>query len=701
MWIPSRSLVRFAGRTALAATLGLLCSILAGLHEPHWAAWTVVSVGIAVRGDGLQKSLNRAIGTVVGAPAGVLLVFVAQGSEPLLVGMLAVWLATCVYAGVLLRNYRAYAAVLAGYSAVIVAMSVTGEAGQLFELGRDRCAGIFIGIGCALLVLLLSRDVQGGQANQRIRHAIATACAWGAERLAGVPRAPAVDGSGPQRLRGQLGAILALDGAVHGSIAESPALWARSGRSHSVVSALLDLLVTSRGVERNFEEAAASKNVISAGIDHAAAEASVLLASIAHALRGDPAGEFGTLRAIRQQTHALRRRLASMRADHPIERRRIDLLSALVGATHAALGTYAALTGEQEDGTTPGYPAPVYAFDRSYAAAAALRAGLALLLAGTVWIATGWQGGPLFVAFTAIAIALFAIRPDPRHTGIHFLASGAVGAGVALLFYTTVMPHLPHAAGVAFAEGGIVLLAIVISSLLSNPFWASGFSLVFLVVSDPQTIAHTTAGAVSGHALGVLAGSALAALAFHVVPSRSVENRWRKQRLKQIVDTIGTLVDSPVEPHTTGTYHAWQSRSIDSLVRLALPSASGKEVDECMTWIEIGIELLKLRDAFRADAEWLPMEARKAIDALFADLGDREPRTWHARLVAANAELQNETGVADQHLLGIRTRILELASLLKRVTAATDRNESESLFPPRFISHRRFENGTATVGPDR
>src|SRR6185312_9836749 len=45
---------------------------------------------------------------------------------------------------------------------------------------------------------------------------------------------------------------------------------------------------------------------------------------------------------------------------------------------------------------------------------------------GRFRIATGWQGGRLFVAFTAIAIAIFAIRPDPRHTGIHFLASGAV-----------------------------------------------------------------------------------------------------------------------------------------------------------------------------------------------------------------------------------------------------------------------------------
>src|SRR5689334_16801405 len=121
-WIPSLSLVMFAARTALAAALGLLCAILAGLHEPHWAAWTVVSLAMPARGDSLLKSLDRALGTAVGAPVGVLLVLAAQGNAALLVGMLAAWLAACVYAGASLRNYRAYGAVLAGYSAVIIAM---------------------------------------------------------------------------------------------------------------------------------------------------------------------------------------------------------------------------------------------------------------------------------------------------------------------------------------------------------------------------------------------------------------------------------------------------------------------------------------------------------------------------------------------------------------------------------------------------
>ncbi|HEY4353542.1 MAG TPA: FUSC family protein, partial [Paraburkholderia sp.] len=493
MWMPSRSLLTYSGRTALAATLGLIVSILIGLHEPHWAAWTVVSVGNAVRGDGLLKSLYRAIGTAIGAPVGVLLIFVTHGNEPLLVGALAVWLAACVYVGISMRNYRAYAAVLAGYSAAIIAMSLIGESGKLLEIGADRCIGIFIGIVCALLVVLLSRDAQSGRANRRIRHAIAIACAWCADRLAGLPRARAADGVSPQRLRGQLIDILALDGAVHSAAAESPALWKRSSRLHGVVSALVDLLVVSRGVERNIEQRSTANKEISGEIDGAVAQASELLASVSGALRIDGPDDFDMLEHLRREAQALRARLASVRAANVRERRRLDLLTALLHAVEAALRTYAALAGAREDDDTERYPAPAYAIDRSYALAAALRAGGALLLAGAIWIATGWHGGPLLVAFTAVAIALFAIRPNPLDTTLDFLASGAVGAGTAVLFYAMVTPHISHAIGVALAEGAIVFLAVALASALSNAFWASGFCMVFLAITDPTALADSSA----------------------------------------------------------------------------------------------------------------------------------------------------------------------------------------------------------------
>jgi uncharacterized membrane protein YccC len=682
MWMPSRSLLTYSGRIALAATLGLIVSILIGLHEPHWAAWTVVSVGNAVRGDGLLKSLFRAIGTAIGAPVGVLLTFIAHGYEPLLVGSLAIWLAVCVYAALAMRNYRAYAAVLAGYSAAIIAMSLIGESGALLQIGADRCIGNFIGIICALLVLLLSSDAQSGRANRRIRHAIATACAWCGDRLAGLPRARAADGVSPQRLRGQLIDILALDGAVHSAAAESPALWKRTSRLHGVVSALIDLLVVSRGVERNIERRATTNGELNDEIDGGAAKASELLASVSGTLRGDEPDDPAKIEALRREAQALRARLASVRAGNVRERRRLDLLMALLHAVEAALRTYVALTGAHEDDDTDSYPAPVYAIDRRYALAAALRAGFALLLAGAIWIATGWHGGPLLVAFTSVAIALFAIRPNPLDTTRDFLAAGSVGAGIAVLFYMTVTPHISHAIGVALAEGCVVFLAVTLASLFSNTFWASGFCMVFLAITDPTALADTTASAVSVHALGVIAGAVLAVLAYRLVPSRSVENRWRKRHLEQTVHAITTLVALPVGARIANTHHAWQTRSLDTLMRLALPAASQTDIDECMTWIEIGVELIKLQDELRADVGALPPGVLKTVESLFEALRNSKPQTWYSPMASAYAELngmqavQHEPLVADQTVLCICMRVAELTALLKRVDATKASNSS-------------------------
>jgi hypothetical protein len=118
----------------------------------------------------------------------------------------------------------------------------------------------------------------------------------------------------------------------------------------------------------------------------------------------------------------------------------------------------------------------------------------------------------------------------------------------------------------------------------------------------------------------------------------------------------------------TGVRHAWQSHGIDTLVRVALPAASAQEVEEGMTWIEIGAELLKLREASRINAGLRPLNARAVIDGLLRDLGNLEPRSWHARLVAAQAALRrNEETSENQMMLGVRAMVVELASLLRQV----------------------------------
>src|SRR5439155_6193922 len=70
---------------------------------------------------------------------------------------LALWGAACALVATLLRNFAAYAAALAGYTAAVIASDQLGQTGGLngeaFMLAVYRASEICIGIVCAGVVL--------------------------------------------------------------------------------------------------------------------------------------------------------------------------------------------------------------------------------------------------------------------------------------------------------------------------------------------------------------------------------------------------------------------------------------------------------------------------------------------------------------------------------------------------------------------
>ena len=97
------------------------------LSEPSWAATTAALVCQPVLGASLRKALFRLIGTVIGAIAIVVLAALfRQDRVGFLVG-LALWCAASAFVATLLRNFAAYAAALAGYTAAISRSTSSGR----------------------------------------------------------------------------------------------------------------------------------------------------------------------------------------------------------------------------------------------------------------------------------------------------------------------------------------------------------------------------------------------------------------------------------------------------------------------------------------------------------------------------------------------------------------------------------------------
>src|SRR5438876_4902515 len=100
---------------------------------------------------------SRMIGTIVGAVAIVVLTACfPQQRAPFLIG-LALWGAASALVATLFRNFAAYAAALAGYTAAIIASDQLGATGgpngDAFMLAVTRVSEIGIGIVCAGVVL--------------------------------------------------------------------------------------------------------------------------------------------------------------------------------------------------------------------------------------------------------------------------------------------------------------------------------------------------------------------------------------------------------------------------------------------------------------------------------------------------------------------------------------------------------------------
>ncbi|NEU97117.1 FUSC family protein [Bradyrhizobium uaiense] len=143
--IPPDSLT-FAVRVWLATILALFVSFWLQLEEPFTAAVTVAILAEPTRGQALDKAAFRLTGTVVGVTAAIVITGLFSQARDLMLAASAVWLGLCVFAAKLLDGYRAYAAVLTGYSVANIAIQQIDSPQSVFDASVERGAAIAVGI---------------------------------------------------------------------------------------------------------------------------------------------------------------------------------------------------------------------------------------------------------------------------------------------------------------------------------------------------------------------------------------------------------------------------------------------------------------------------------------------------------------------------------------------------------------------------
>jgi uncharacterized membrane protein YccC len=580
----------FGLRLWASVCLALYVAFWLELDNAYWAGTTAAIVCQPHLGASLRKGWYRMIGTVIGAVAIVVLTACfPQDRAPFLLG-LALWGAACALVATLLRNFAAYAASLAGYTAAIIAMDQLGATGGpnglAFTLAITRASEICIGIVCAGVVLA-GTDLGGA------RRRLGTLFAGLSAEIAGrFTHTLTVAGSGfeeTQTVRREfIRRVIALDPVIDEAIGESAQLRYFSPVLQRAVDGLLAAMA-----------GWARCSVVLARLPKGRAreEASAVLAEVPEELRALP-GQDEATRWMADPTGLLRvcdaavRTLIALPARTPSLRLLADQTAdVLAGISHALNGLallvtdpFRAVARDFRRLRIPDWLPPL------------VNAGRAFVVIGAAqlfWIVTEWPNGAGAMTFAAIGVILLAPRADQAYAAaVGFTVGTSLTAAFAAIIGFAVLPNRETFVGLSLVIG-LVLVPAGAGLASSSQLWRAVMFMAmvanFVPLLAPANVESYDTQQFYNAASAIVAGSSAAAFSFRLMPPLSPAFRARRLLGLTLRDlrrlATGLIPDTDKD---------WQEHVFGRLA--ALPDAAQPlQRAQLIAALLIGTEIIKLR----------------------------------------------------------------------------------------------------------
>ena len=157
---------RYALRNAIAMCLSLGIAFWLDLDDPYWAMTSAAVVSFPTIGGVISKSIGRILGSLLGALASMLIAGACLNDPWLFTFFIAGWLALCTYISNHYQNNVAYAFALAGYTAAIIAFSLTNstDSMDIFNIAQARVCEVVTGLLCGALMMMILPSTSDGSA---------------------------------------------------------------------------------------------------------------------------------------------------------------------------------------------------------------------------------------------------------------------------------------------------------------------------------------------------------------------------------------------------------------------------------------------------------------------------------------------------------------------------------------------------------
>src|SRR5262245_44901287 len=178
----------FSVNCFIAVMLALYIAFRLELKNPWWAMVTVYLTSQPLSGALRAKAVYRILGTLLGGIAMLVIVPNLADAPELMAAAIVIWIAFCLYLGLLDRSPRAYAFLLTGYTAALIGFPSVLDPGGVFETAIARMEEIVLGTLSAALVhsLIFPRSVSSALLAKQAAM-LADARRWIADGLAHEP----------------------------------------------------------------------------------------------------------------------------------------------------------------------------------------------------------------------------------------------------------------------------------------------------------------------------------------------------------------------------------------------------------------------------------------------------------------------------------------------------------------------------------
>jgi uncharacterized membrane protein YccC len=568
----------FGLRLATAVSLALVVAFYLQLETPTWAGASACVVCQPIVGSSLLKGVFRMIGTTIGAFAALILTAMLPQDRSAFLFAMLLWASSCCFVSTLLRNFGAYAALLAGYTLIIVARTSIVAPDQIFDIAIGRATEICVGIVCGTLVVGLTDLGSSPRRLATLLSQLITETAGHLTRVLAEAGSPNTDTA--EQRRALIARTAALDTVIGEAAGELPELLQRQSLLRAAMNGLFKALSGVRVVETHLR-----------GVSPA--EARRTARTILNRLRPDWAAARYEPTPVqtalsRAEDTTLVRRLLHLETGDPSVRLAAD------GAANAAAGLAVAANGltllnDPAKARDLRQPFSFFVADWLPALVNALRVFLGVGAAILFWITTAWPDGLLAVAFTAITIMAFVPMRGSNMTAPGFGFGAVIAAIIAAIIKFALLPN--HETFLAFSL--VTAIALVPLGALSTipalaPYLLPA-TILFIPLLTPTN--QTTYDTVSyfNSALGILTGCGFGIVTLMLFPP--VSSPIQSQRL---VDLSIRDLRHLAAGRRCWTPNQWQRRIYARLTSMP-EDAEPIQRSQLVSTLSVGMQIIRLQ----------------------------------------------------------------------------------------------------------